>query len=130
MFGKSRFAIVHVIWRDRRSHVEPLSVARRSFKFIIFKLRYLTCSNKTLNSSKTKIRYSTFDVFDDVIETLRFRGRIWVTVQQIDGEIQRTSNRKSVIIDRLTEMLFFQLLHRYINKNEHLHGFNENLMLS
>lgn len=50
-------------------------------------------------------------------------NNIWVTVQLIDGEIQRTNSRKSVIIDRLTEVLFFQLLHRYINENQHLHGF-------
>ncbi|WP_082930753.1 AraC family transcriptional regulator [Shewanella woodyi] len=48
---------------------------------------------------------------------------IWTTVRQIDSEIQRTNSQRSVIIDRLTEVLFFQLLHRYIAENEHLHGF-------
>ncbi len=48
---------------------------------------------------------------------------IWMTVQQIDREILRGSNRKSATIDRLTEVLFIQLLNQYISENDHLRGF-------
>jgi AraC-like DNA-binding protein len=48
---------------------------------------------------------------------------IWMTVQQIDREILGGSNRKSATIDRLTEVLFIQLLNQYISENDHLTGF-------
>lgn len=48
---------------------------------------------------------------------------IWLTVQQIDAEIQRSGSRKNAIIDRLTEVLFIQLLNQYIRDNVHLEGF-------
>ncbi|MFT7289427.1 MAG: AraC-like DNA-binding protein [Halieaceae bacterium] len=48
---------------------------------------------------------------------------IWMTVQQIDREINRSGNKKSTIIDRLTEVLFIQLLHQYMSENDHLTGF-------
>jgi AraC-like DNA-binding protein len=48
---------------------------------------------------------------------------IWMTVLQIDREIQRSGNRKNTIIDRLTEVLFVQLLNQYISENDHLVGF-------
>ena len=48
---------------------------------------------------------------------------IWMTVKLIDAEINRTNSKKNSIIDRLTEVLFIQLLNRFINENEHLTGF-------
>jgi len=48
---------------------------------------------------------------------------IWTTVMQIDAEIQRLGSRSNPIVDRLTEVLFIQLLHKYFRENEHLTGF-------
>jgi AraC-like DNA-binding protein len=48
---------------------------------------------------------------------------IWITVKQIDMEIQGSKSKKNILIDRLTEVLFIQLLNRYVNDNEQLTGF-------
>jgi AraC-like DNA-binding protein len=48
---------------------------------------------------------------------------IWLTVKLIDAEVNRMKATKSIIIDRLTEVLFIQLLHRYVSENKHLTGF-------
>jgi AraC-like DNA-binding protein len=48
---------------------------------------------------------------------------IWMTVQQIDSEILRCGHNKSIIIDRLTEILFIHMLNRYTDENQHLVGF-------
>jgi AraC-like DNA-binding protein len=46
-----------------------------------------------------------------------------MTVKLIDAEINRININKNSIIDRLTEILFIQLLNNFIKKNEHLTGF-------
>jgi AraC-like DNA-binding protein len=48
---------------------------------------------------------------------------IWLTVKLIDAEVNRMNATKSIIIDRLTEVLFIQLLHRFVSENKHLTGF-------
>jgi AraC-like DNA-binding protein len=48
---------------------------------------------------------------------------IWVTVKLIDAEITRTGRNNNTIIDRLTEILFIQLLNNYASENENLTGF-------
>ena len=48
---------------------------------------------------------------------------IWLTVKLIDAEVNRINATKSIIIDRLTEVLFIQLLHRFVSENKHLTGF-------
>jgi AraC-like DNA-binding protein len=57
------------------------------------------------------------------LSNIQSKDSIWITVQQIDSEINRSGNKKNTIIDRLTEVLFIQLLHQYINENNHLTGF-------
>jgi AraC-like DNA-binding protein len=44
-------------------------------------------------------------------------------IKLIDAEINITSNKKTNIVDRLTEVLFIQLLNKFVNENEHLLGF-------
>jgi AraC-like DNA-binding protein len=48
---------------------------------------------------------------------------IWLTVTLIDAEIKRTNKKRNNIIDRLTEVLFMQLINQYTAKNPHLSGF-------
>ncbi|MEH6570197.1 MAG: AraC family transcriptional regulator [Halioglobus sp.] len=57
------------------------------------------------------------------LSNIKEEDSIWMTVQQIDREINRSGNKKNTIIDRFTEVLFIQLLHRYISENDHLTGF-------
>jgi AraC-like DNA-binding protein len=48
---------------------------------------------------------------------------IWMTVMLIDSEMQRTQGKGGTIVDRLTEVLFLQLLNRYVHKNQEMTGF-------
>jgi AraC-like DNA-binding protein len=48
---------------------------------------------------------------------------VWSTVRLIDTEIVRSGSNRNFIIDRLTEVLFIQLLGQYVRENEHLTGF-------
>ena len=57
------------------------------------------------------------------LSNIQSNDNIWMTVKLIDAEINRTNNKKSSIIDRLTEVLFIQLLNSFIEKNDHLSGF-------
>ncbi|PCH64013.1 MAG: AraC family transcriptional regulator [SAR86 cluster bacterium] len=57
------------------------------------------------------------------LSNIQEEDSIWVIVKQIDTEILRSNSKKNIIIDRLTEILFIQLLRRYISDNEHLTGF-------
>ena len=50
-------------------------------------------------------------------------GPIWSVVTLIDAEMQRNQNRFSRITDRLTEVLFLQLLNHYVHENEGATGF-------
>ena len=57
------------------------------------------------------------------ISDIHHEDSIWMTVQQIDREINRGGNKKNSIIDRLTEVLFIQLIKQHISENDHLKGF-------
>ena len=48
---------------------------------------------------------------------------IWMTVLLIDAEMEQSDSNKTSIIDRLTEVLFLQLLNRHIKENKELTGF-------
>jgi AraC-like DNA-binding protein len=48
---------------------------------------------------------------------------IWSTVTLIDTEMQRTGGRGGTIVDRLTEVLFLQLLNYYAEQNDEQRGF-------
>ncbi|MEH6593863.1 MAG: AraC family transcriptional regulator [Halioglobus sp.] len=57
------------------------------------------------------------------VSDIHHEDSIWMTVQQIDKEINRSGAKKSSIIDRLTEVLFIQLIKQHITENEYLKGF-------
>jgi hypothetical protein len=57
------------------------------------------------------------------LSNIQSNDNIWMTVKLIEAEIKRTNNKKNSIIDRLTEVLFIQLLNSFIEKNDHLSGF-------
>ena len=48
---------------------------------------------------------------------------IWATTTLIDAEMQRMQGQGGPIIDRLTEVLFLQLLNHHINENKEAAGF-------
>lgn len=48
---------------------------------------------------------------------------IWSTVALIDVEMQRAGGSGGTIVDRLTEVLFLQLLNNYAEKNDNASGF-------
>jgi len=57
------------------------------------------------------------------ISGIHDEDNIWLTVKLIDAEVARIKTTKSIIIDRLSEVLFVQLLHQFVSENEHLTGF-------
>lgn len=48
---------------------------------------------------------------------------VWMTVLLLDAEMERNRTNKTSITDRLTEVLFMQLLNRHMNENKELSGF-------
>ena len=54
---------------------------------------------------------------------LESAGPIWSVVKLIDAEMQGSRNRNSRIADRLTEVLFLQLLNHYVRENKEASGF-------
>jgi AraC-like DNA-binding protein len=71
---------------------------------------------------------SSHPFLDSLPGILHFPGMkptdsIWMTVTLIDAEMQRTRSAGSLIIDRLTEVLFLQLLNCHINRSEESAGF-------
>ena len=54
---------------------------------------------------------------------LESTGPIWSVVKLIDAEMQGNQNRFSRITDRLTEVLFLQLLNHYVQEHEGTTGF-------
>ncbi|MGI9248615.1 MAG: AraC family transcriptional regulator [Woeseiaceae bacterium] len=55
--------------------------------------------------------------------TLESTGPIWSVVNLIDAEMQGNQNRGNRIADRLTEVLFLQLLNQYVRETECATGF-------
>lgn len=71
---------------------------------------------------------SSHPILDSLPQVLHFpkltsQDPIWMTVMLIESEMQRTRSKGSSIVDRLTEVLFLQLLNRYVYKNQQLSGF-------
>jgi AraC-like DNA-binding protein len=71
---------------------------------------------------------SSHPILDSLPQMLHFpkltsQNPIWMTVMLIESEMQRTLNKGSSIVDRLTEVLFLQLLNRYVHENKQLSGF-------
>jgi len=67
-------------------------------------------------------------VLDSLPSALHFSGieqndPIWMTVLLIDAEMEQEHTNKSSIIDRLTEVLFMQLLNRHLSDNREITGF-------
>jgi AraC-like DNA-binding protein len=48
---------------------------------------------------------------------------IWATVELIDAEMVRSGSQGGRIVDRLTEVLFLQLLNYYVEQNSEVSGF-------
>ena len=71
---------------------------------------------------------SSHPILDSLPDILHFQGLtpkapIWQTVTMIDAEMQRTKGQGNSIIDRLTEVLFIQLLNHHINESKETVGF-------
>ena len=71
---------------------------------------------------------SSHPILDSLPQVLHFReltsaDPIWMTVKLIESEMHRARGKSDTIVDRLTEVLFLQLLNRYIHKNKELTGF-------
>jgi AraC-like DNA-binding protein len=71
---------------------------------------------------------SSHPIIDSLPQVLHFQGLvsedpIWKTVIIIESEMQRTRGKGGTIVDRLTEVLFLQLLNRYVHKNKEVTGF-------
>ncbi|MFT4807558.1 MAG: AraC-like DNA-binding protein [Paraglaciecola sp.] len=71
---------------------------------------------------------SSHPIIDSLPQILHFQGLvsedpIWKTVIIIESEMQRTRGKGGTIVDRLTEVLFLQLLNRYVHKNKEMTGF-------
>ena len=73
-------------------------------------------------------KQSSHPILDTLPDILHFpHDRIdqsaWATALLIDNEIRRIGSNSSPIIDRLTEVLFLQLIEDYINNHHHENGF-------
>jgi AraC-like DNA-binding protein len=71
---------------------------------------------------------SNHPLLDSLPQVLHFReltsaDPIWMTVKLIESEMHRARGKGDTIVDRLTEVLFLQLLNRYIHKNKEMTGF-------
>jgi len=68
------------------------------------------------------IEYPILSALSSIIQlsNIQSNDNIWMIGKLIDAEINRKSNKKNSIIDRLTEVLFIQLLNSSIEKNDHL----------
>jgi AraC-like DNA-binding protein len=67
-------------------------------------------------------------ILDSLPSALHFSGiqkndSIWMTVLLIDAEMEKEQTNQTSIIDRLTEVLFMQLLNKYMSENEEITGF-------
>ena len=67
-------------------------------------------------------------ILDSLPSSLHFSGiehndPIWMTVLLIDSQMERAQTNNASIIDRLTEVLFLQLLHKRVVENRELTGF-------
>jgi AraC-like DNA-binding protein len=71
---------------------------------------------------------SLHPILDSLPSSIHFSGiqhsdPIWMTVLLIDAQIEREQTNNASIVDRLTEVLFLQLLERRIHEEKELTGF-------
>ena len=57
------------------------------------------------------------------LSNIKQNDPIWMTVMLIDAEMEKEEINQASIIDRLTEVLFMQLLNKYMSENEEVTGF-------
>ena len=67
-------------------------------------------------------------ILDSLPSALHFSGikhndPIWMTVLLIDAEMESSQSRHTSIIDRLTEVLFLQLIGRHTSEDNYITGF-------
>ncbi len=67
-------------------------------------------------------------ILDSLPSVLHFsnihdKDPIWMTVLLIEAEASKIKGNRSSIVDRLTEVLFLQLLHKFVNESTELSGF-------
>ncbi len=67
-------------------------------------------------------------VLDALPEVMHFsdiapNDSLWTTVLLIDAEMENSEVPRTALVDRLTEVLFLQLLYRYVDRNPQLSGF-------
>ncbi len=67
-------------------------------------------------------------LLDALPEVMHFSGiesddPIWATILLIDAHMGNTTMPRTTLVDRLTEVLFLQLLYRYVDENPELPGF-------
>lgn len=67
-------------------------------------------------------------IIDSLPSALHFSGikkddPIWMCVLLIDAEMEQAESNQTSIIDRLTEVLFLQLLNRHVKDNKEVTGF-------
>ncbi|MDX2503899.1 MAG: AraC family transcriptional regulator [Gammaproteobacteria bacterium] len=67
-------------------------------------------------------------IIDSLPSALHFSGikkndSIWMTVLLIDAEMEKEETSQTSIIDRLTEVLFMQLLNKHMSENKEITGF-------
>jgi len=72
-----------------------------------------------------EVEHPIFDALPEVIHfpKLKTDEPIWMTVALMNSEVQRIDSIDSPIIDRLTEVLFLQLLYHYAHNNKGVNGF-------
>jgi AraC-like DNA-binding protein len=71
------------------------------------------------------MRHPILDALPDIMHfaDIEAHDPVWMTVQLIDSAMEQAPLSRASIIDRLTEVLFLQLLYRHIARNSHLTGF-------
>lgn len=72
-----------------------------------------------------KLAHPIFDALPDVMHfsQLENNEQIWSVIKLIDVEMHDSNAGKSGVVDRLTEVLFIQLLDHYVNSNQADTGF-------
>lgn len=72
-----------------------------------------------------KLSHPIFDSFPSILHFSKFEPSdpIWISVKLITAEMDQTNGRGGPIVDRLTEVLFLQLLNRYFSENKEAIGF-------
>lgn len=67
-------------------------------------------------------------ILDGLPDVMHFRdldadAPVWLSVRLIDFEMESSHGRRNAVVDRLTEVLFLQLLYCYLDENPDVAGF-------